>query len=86
MPCLRLFDLDGHKGKIKNAMKIMNKYDDSIIEERIKLWNDGSKTVEEDLLNVLISLKDVNNNPVLTKKEIKAQLIVRHHLFLFLFF
>lgn len=75
MPCLRLLDLDGHKGKIKNAMKIMNKYHDSIIEERIKQWNDGSRTVEEDLLDVLVSLKDVNNNPVLTKKEIKAQLI-----------
>ena len=74
MPCLRLLDLDGHKGKIKNAMKIMNKYHDSIIEERIKQWNDGSK---EDLLDVLISLKDDNNNSVLTKKEINAQLIVR---------
>ncbi|KAK2440565.1 isoleucine N-monooxygenase [Trifolium repens] len=75
MPCLRLFDLDGHKGKVKNAMRIMNKYHDSIIDERIKQWNDGLKNVEEDLLDVLISLKDVNNNPLLTTKEIKAQII-----------
>ncbi|GAU18636.1 hypothetical protein TSUD_124690 [Trifolium subterraneum] len=74
-PCLRLLDLDGHKGKVKNAMRIMNKYHDSIIEERIKQWKDGTKNVEEDLLDVLISLKDVNNNPLLTKKEIKAQVI-----------
>ena len=61
----------------------MNKYHDSIIEERIKLWNAGSKTVQEDLLDVLISLKDVNNNSLLTKKEIKAQLIVRLNIFFY---
>ncbi|XP_058783815.1 isoleucine N-monooxygenase 1-like [Vicia villosa] len=75
IPWLRLLDLDGHKGKVKNAMKIINKYHDSLIEERIKQWNDGSKNVEEDLLDVMISLKDVNNNPLLTTKEIKAQII-----------
>jgi cytochrome P450 len=77
IPWLRLLDLDGHKGKVKYAMSIMNKYHDSLIEERIKQWNDGLKNVEEDLLDVLISLKDVNNNPLLTTKEIKAQVIVR---------
>ncbi|CAI8597040.1 unnamed protein product [Vicia faba] len=75
IPWLRLLDLDGHKNKVKNAMKIMNKYHDSLIEERIKQWNDGSKNVEEDLLDVLISLKDANNNPLLTTKEVKAQTI-----------
>nr|KYP44535.1 Tyrosine N-monooxygenase [Cajanus cajan] len=57
IPFLRIFDLDGHKGELKNAMKIMKKYHDPIIEERIKQWKDGSKTVEEDLLDVMISLK-----------------------------
>ncbi|KAK2453930.1 isoleucine N-monooxygenase [Trifolium repens] len=75
IPWLRLLDLDGHKGKIKNAMRIMNKYHDSIIDERIKQWNNGSKNVEEDMLDVLISQKDDNNNPLLTTKEIKAQAI-----------
>ncbi|KAK2386557.1 hypothetical protein P8452_24908 [Trifolium repens] len=75
IPWLRLLDLDGHKGKVKNAMRIMNKYHDSIIDERIKQWNDGSKKVEEDLLDVLLSLKDVNNIPLLSTKEIKAQII-----------
>ncbi|GAU18637.1 hypothetical protein TSUD_124700 [Trifolium subterraneum] len=75
IPWLRLLDLDGHKGNVKNALRIMNKYHDSIIDERIKRWNNGSKNVEEDLLDVLISLKDVNNNPLLTTKEIKAQAI-----------
>lgn len=77
IPFLRLFDLDGHKSKVKKGMSIMKKYHDSIVEERFQQWNDGSKTVEEDLLDVLISLKDVNNNPLLTLKEIKAQVTVR---------
>ncbi|KAL5170553.1 Isoleucine N-monooxygenase 1 [Glycine soja] len=72
IPCLRILDLDGHKSKVKKGMRTMKKYHDPIIEKRMKQWNDGSKTVEEDLLDVLISLKDVNNNPTLTLKEIKA--------------
>jgi hypothetical protein len=84
IPWLRLLDLDGHKGKVKNAMRIMNKYHDPIIDERIKQWNDGSKKVEEDLLDVLISLKDVNNIPLLSTKEIKAQIIVSLHLLSFI--
>ena len=76
MPCLRLLDLDGHKGKIKNAKRIINNYHDSLIEERIKQLNDGSKNVEDDLLDVLITLKDADNKPLLTMKEIKAQVMV----------
>ncbi|KAK7305539.1 hypothetical protein VNO77_43445 [Canavalia gladiata] len=72
IPCLRVFDLDGHKSKVKNGMRSIKRYHDPIIEERIKQWNDGSKTVEEDLLDVMISLKDANNNPLLTLKEIEA--------------
>ncbi|CAK8566100.1 unnamed protein product [Lathyrus sativus] len=41
----------------------------------MKHWNDGSKKFEEDLLDVLINLKDENNTSLLTMKEIKAQLI-----------
>nr|KYP44534.1 Tyrosine N-monooxygenase [Cajanus cajan] len=72
IPWLGMLDLDGHKRKVKNGLKMMKKYHDPIVEERIKQWKDGSKTIEEDLLDVLISLKDVNNNPTLTSKEIKA--------------
>jgi cytochrome P450 len=77
--------MHGHKGKVKNAMRAINNYHNSLIEERIKQWNDGSKNVEEDLLDVLITLKDVNNNPLLTMNEIKAQVIVRLHSPAFLF-
>ena len=83
MPCLRGLDLDGHESKVKKAMRIVNKYHDPLIEERIKQWNDGLKTEEEDLLDVLISLKDANNNPLLASEEIKAQIIVSTSLHLF---
>ena len=81
MPCLRGLDLDGHGSKVKQAMRIMNKYHDPIVDERIKQRNDGSKIHGEDLLDVLISLKDANNNPLLTSEEINAQIIVRKMLF-----
>ncbi|XP_057458726.1 isoleucine N-monooxygenase 1-like [Lotus japonicus] len=75
VPILRRLDLDGHRSKIMKAMRIMRKYHDPIIDDRIKQWNDGLKTVEEDLLDVLIKLKDANNKPLLTLKELKAQII-----------
>ncbi|XP_050876834.1 isoleucine N-monooxygenase 1 [Lathyrus oleraceus] len=73
VPWLRVVDWDGHKREVKKGMGIMKKYHDSIVEERFNEWNDGSKTVEEDRLDVMISLKDVNDNPLLTLKEVKAQ-------------
>ncbi|KAL9319503.1 hypothetical protein ACSQ67_011342 [Phaseolus vulgaris] len=75
VPCLRGLDLDGHESKVKKAIQIINKYHDPIIDQRIKEWNDGSKTDREDFLDILISLKDANKNPVLTAEEIKAQII-----------
>ncbi|KAK7282955.1 hypothetical protein RIF29_12102 [Crotalaria pallida] len=76
IPCLRgVVDLDGHESMIKKAMMNMSKYHDPIIEERFKQWNEGSKTDAEDLLDVMISLKDANNNKLLTKEEIKSQII-----------
>ncbi|BAT88225.1 hypothetical protein VIGAN_05167300 [Vigna angularis var. angularis] len=72
LPLLRVFDLDGHKRKVKKAMRTMEKYHDPMIEERMKQWKNGAKNVEEDLLDVLISLKDDNDNRTLTMKEIKA--------------
>nr|KYP48650.1 Tyrosine N-monooxygenase [Cajanus cajan] len=74
VPCLRVLDLDGHKGKVEKAIKIVNKYQDPIIEQRLKEWNNGSKIDKEDYLDILISLKDVNNKPLLTIGEIQAQI------------
>ncbi|MED6194257.1 hypothetical protein PIB30_026769 [Stylosanthes scabra] len=74
-PWLRGLDLDGQESKVKEALRIVKKYHDPIIEERIKQWNDGFKSEQEDFLDVLISLKDPNNKPFLTPEEIKAQII-----------
>ncbi|KAK4274924.1 hypothetical protein QN277_018082 [Acacia crassicarpa] len=74
MPCLRALDVDGHKRMSKNALSIVNKYHDPIIEQRIKQWNEGTKAETEDLLDVMISLKDANNKPLLTMHEIKSQI------------
>ncbi|KAE9598894.1 hypothetical protein Lal_00022405 [Lupinus albus] len=75
MPCLRGLDLDGGVRELKKAVTIFKKYHDPIIEERIQQWNNGRKTNEEDLLDILISLKDANNNALLTIEEIKAQIV-----------
>ncbi|XP_061341838.1 isoleucine N-monooxygenase 2-like [Gastrolobium bilobum] len=75
LPCLRGLDLEGHENEVKKAMGIIKKCHDPIIEQRIKQWNDGLKVEVEDWLDILISLKDVNNNPSLTQEEIKAQII-----------
>ncbi|XP_028768828.1 isoleucine N-monooxygenase 1-like, partial [Neltuma alba] len=75
VPSLRRLDLDGHERIVKNALRTVNKYHDPIIEARIKQWKDGIMTETEDLLDVMISLKDAENNPLLTTREIKALIL-----------
>jgi len=78
IPFLRGLDFDGHERKVKDAMSIVDKYNDPIIERRIEKQKDESKTSDdaEDILDILISLKDANNKPLLTEEEIKAQALV----------
>ena len=76
MPRLRGLDLDGHEKKLRKALGILRKYHDPIIEERIQQWKDGAKEDVKDLLDVLITLKDAHDKPLLTLEEIKAQIIV----------
>ncbi|MED6125432.1 hypothetical protein PIB30_068445 [Stylosanthes scabra] len=73
--CLRELDLDGHKKNLKNATKLILKYHDPLIQDRVHQWRNGNRTHEEDLLDVLISLKDSNDNPLLTVNEIKSQIM-----------
>ncbi|KAI3901076.1 hypothetical protein MKW92_007104 [Papaver armeniacum] len=75
LPYLRWLDLDGHKKIVKRAMGVVDKYHNPIIEERIQQWSNGTKEnkVPEDLLDVLISLKDEHGKPLLSTEEIKAQ-------------
>ncbi|KAK7316516.1 hypothetical protein RJT34_00039 [Clitoria ternatea] len=74
VPFLRGLDLDGHEAKVKKAIEIVNKYHDPIIEHRIRQRSSNTYD-EEDFLDTFISLKDANNNPLLTTQEIKAQII-----------
>ncbi|KAI3959325.1 hypothetical protein MKW98_018915 [Papaver atlanticum] len=75
LPYLRWLDLDGHEKIVKRAMGVLDKYHDPIIEERIPQWRSGTmeNKVPEDLLDVLISLKDEHGKPLLSTEEIKAQ-------------
>ncbi|OIW14099.1 hypothetical protein TanjilG_19478 [Lupinus angustifolius] len=66
---------DGHKRELKKAVNILRKYHDPIIEERIQQWINGTKTNKDDLLDILITLKDADNNELLTMEEIKAQIV-----------
>ncbi|KAK4858247.1 hypothetical protein QYF36_013256 [Acer negundo] len=79
VPYLRgVVDLDGHEKVMKENIRIINKFHDPIIEERILQWrNHGliiKNKVHEDLLDDLITLKDGDGNPLLSAEEIKAQI------------
>ncbi|KAK8581402.1 hypothetical protein V6N12_071627 [Hibiscus sabdariffa] len=75
IPMLKGLDLDGHEKVVKEALRVVEKYHDPIIDERIQQWKNGQKCDPEDLLDVLISLKDGKGNPILTADEIKAQIV-----------
>ncbi|KAK7245544.1 hypothetical protein RIF29_40390 [Crotalaria pallida] len=75
VPFLREFDLDGHKRMTKKAIDTLKKYHDPIIEDRIQQWKNGERKDQEDLLDVLILLKDADGNPLLTLEEIKYQIM-----------
>ncbi|KAJ9550543.1 hypothetical protein OSB04_014588 [Centaurea solstitialis] len=64
-------DFDGHEKKMRTAIQTVRKYQDPLIDERIQMWNDGTRKVEDDLLDILIK----HENPKLTPEEIKAQII-----------
>ncbi|KAH8490597.1 hypothetical protein H0E87_022941 [Populus deltoides] len=74
LPSLIGLDLDGHEKVVMENHRIINKYHDPIIHERVQQWKDGAKKDTEDLLDILITLKDRNGNPLLSKDEIKAQI------------
>ncbi|KAF9601801.1 hypothetical protein IFM89_023332 [Coptis chinensis] len=77
MPSLRWLDLDGHEKIMKTVTQIVNKYHDPIIYDRIQKWRGGDVKVSskepEDLLDVLILLKDNKGKPLLSTEEIRAQ-------------
>ncbi|XP_071704800.1 isoleucine N-monooxygenase 1-like [Rutidosis leptorrhynchoides] len=64
-------DLDGHEKNIRAAIRGVRKFQDPLVDERIQMWNNGVRKVENDLLDVLVR----HDNPKLTTEEIKAQII-----------
>ncbi|KAK4483059.1 hypothetical protein RD792_010236 [Penstemon davidsonii] len=76
IPWLEVFDFDGYKRILEKAYENVTKYQDPEIDERVQMWNNGMKEKEDDILDVLINLKDdsLANNPFLTIEEIKAQI------------
>ncbi|KAK1556257.1 hypothetical protein Q3G72_001576 [Acer saccharum] len=75
----RVVDLDGHEKVMKENIGIIDRYHDPIIEERILELRDHhglikKKVDHEDLLDVFITLKDEDGNPLLSTEEIKAQI------------
>ena len=77
LPWLRVFDFDGHEKIVKRAIRVVNKYHDPVIDERITQWRNEEKKDLDDILDVLITLKDSNGEPLLSVEEIKAQIMVR---------
>ncbi|PPR99568.1 hypothetical protein GOBAR_AA21099 [Gossypium barbadense] len=71
-PFLRGLDLEGHEKIVQDATRILEKYNNPIIEDRIQQWRDGKKHEPQDLLDVLVSLTDDNGTPLLSADEIKA--------------
>ncbi|KAL0346649.1 UNVERIFIED_CONTAM: Isoleucine N-monooxygenase 1 [Sesamum calycinum] len=74
LPWLEVFDLDGCKRIIKDAIQSVRKYEDPEIDQRVVMWQQGTKKTEEDILDVLINLKDSKNNHLLSIQELKAQI------------
>ncbi|KAL0410568.1 UNVERIFIED_CONTAM: Isoleucine N-monooxygenase 1 [Sesamum latifolium] len=81
LPWLEVFDLDGYKKILKNAIQCLKKYQDPEIDQRVEMWQQGTKETEEDILDVLINLKDSEKNHLLSIQELKAQITVSILLF-----
>jgi tyrosine N-monooxygenase len=75
LPCLLGLDLDGHEKLVKQANKTVNRLHDTVIDGRWRQWKAGERQQNqmEDFLDVLISLRDGNGDPLLTIEEVKAQ-------------
>ncbi|KAL0406406.1 UNVERIFIED_CONTAM: Valine N-monooxygenase 1 [Sesamum latifolium] len=74
LPWLEVFDLDGCKRIIKDGLRSLRKYQDPEVDRRVQMWQHGILTTEEDILDVLINLKDSKKNHLLSVQEIKAQI------------
>nr|KJB60208.1 hypothetical protein B456_009G293900 [Gossypium raimondii] len=65
--------LYSHGKIVSEAMKVLNGYNDPLIDKRVKEWKDGKRKEPEDLLDAFILAKDSEGKPALSVEEIKAQ-------------
>ena len=65
---------------ITNAIKNVRKYQDQEIEKRMEMRKLGLKSDENDILDILINLKNSQNEPLLSIREIKAAILVSIYL------
>ncbi|KAF0923793.1 hypothetical protein E2562_006749 [Oryza meyeriana var. granulata] len=79
-PSLVGLDLDGHEKVVKGVKRTLNRLHDPIIEERIRerpIPRKGDQKIEpRDFLDVLVSLENVEGQPLLSFEEIRAQTAV----------
>nr|CAB3451790.1 unnamed protein product [Digitaria exilis] len=73
LPWLLGLDLDGHEKMVKEANETVSRLHDTYVDERWRQWKSREKSELEDLLDVLIRLKDVEDRPVLSIEEVKAR-------------
>ncbi|XP_030446601.2 tyrosine N-monooxygenase-like [Syzygium oleosum] len=76
-PFLVGLDLDGHEKEVKDSARTLRRLHEPIISERIKRWRDNlssesNEKEPQDLLDVLIMLKDSKGMPLLMPQEIQA--------------
>lgn len=76
VPWLEMFDFDGYRKILTSAINNVRKYQDPEIVKRVEMWQHGMREKEDDILDVLINLKDSDNKPLLSIQEIKAQITV----------
>ncbi|KAH6816161.1 phenylalanine N-monooxygenase-like protein [Perilla frutescens var. frutescens] len=74
LPWMEVFDVDGHKKIMNDAINDVKKYQDEEIAERVEMWQRGVRTTTDDILDVLICLKASDNRPLLSIEELKAQI------------
>nr|CAB3503127.1 unnamed protein product [Digitaria exilis] len=76
LPWLLGLDLDGHEKMLMEANETVSWLHDTFIDERWRQWKSGERLDEpEDMLDVLITLKDAEGKPVLSIEEVKALLM-----------
>ncbi|KAE8779647.1 Tyrosine N-monooxygenase [Hordeum vulgare] len=66
-------DLDGHEKIVMEANETINRLHDTVIGERWRQWKSGQREELHDFLDVLITLKDAQGNPLLTIEEVRAE-------------